>query len=134
MSASGVGQSLEDLEFITELLRIMAQGDAHDDLFWNYRDGQLSFFIKCSDTFAWGTADLEGVAIDEDLAALEQARLDADHLEGGWAWPTLYCARKRKMRPMNRWMQQVVGADNEGDIRLLFEAAGPPRESVFGAP
>jgi hypothetical protein len=27
-----------------------------------------------------------------------------------------------------------VGADNEGDIRLLFEAAGPPRESVFGAP
>ena len=64
------------------------------------------FSMACSDTFAWGCADAETI-MAEDIPLLRQTLVDlkavGDYSEM-WLGP-LFCARKRDMRPMNRWMK-----------------------------
>jgi hypothetical protein len=128
----------EQLRYINELFRILRDVDfGGDDLLWGFfPDGRLAFSLICSDTFWWGTADCEPVDPD-DLTLLRQCAADlaaADTVGTIWL-STLYAARKRGLRPMNRWMrdQQADGSLREGVVALL-EACSPQRDSTMMAP
>jgi hypothetical protein len=127
----------EHLAYITELFQILHEAELEGNdtpLIWHKdSNGRMAFFMMCSDTFAWGCADAEEIAL-EDLPMLRQC-LDDLKAAGDYSevWlAELYCARKRGMRPMNRWMEAYWA--ELGSARELIEAAGPERESVFGAP
>jgi hypothetical protein len=121
------------------LLRTFARGDSRDDLGWHEgEDSALHWWVICSDTFFWATADAEPIETDAAVDELEATRVECEATGefGAYLWPTLWVCRQRQMRPMNAWFAQVFESRNAGSPRMrsLFEAAGPPRESVFGAP
>lgn len=134
------------LSWIEQLLTIFWDGDDHGSLFWRTpMDGSdgIAFYAICSDTFYWSCADLEDIELPSDLNSLREALNDSVALEKGYPneegkqqlfvdWVTLWCCRKRGMRPMNAWMGQAGGM--HAAERALFEAAGPARESMVGAP
>jgi hypothetical protein len=119
------------------VLRAFSDADCHEGVIWHVRDGRVFFSAMCSDTFAWGTADAEPID-PADIPALDQCLKDLADIGNGVLYflPELFASRKRGTRPMNRWMTKIIGDDKPEDaaVRALFEAAGPPRESVFGAP
>lgn len=143
------------LSWIEQLLTIFWDGDTTDELMWRpsgnniftrqageQPDGHVRFAAMCSDTFAWGCADAESIELPGDLESLRQALDDARAVERDNPgedgrqnvfvdWVTLWCCRKRGMRPMNAWMKKLVTHPAE---QALFEAAGPERISEFGAP
>ena len=98
-----------------ELLRIVSRYDMADCLMWTEDD--LEFAVLCNDVFFWGGADCEDV-FEEDLPALEQAFIDA-----GFEGDTLYCARKREMRP-----QGAMYGHFDPKHWHLFDSAGPERD------
>lgn len=106
------------LEFIEDLLTLMAHKDRLDALFWNIIRGNLDFFILCNDAFFWACADVEEIT-PESLGLLKQAFEDAGEEDG----PLLYCARQRKMRPQGA-MYKYINQKNW----TLFHACGPERE------
>lgn len=76
------------------------------------------FILHARDDAAWLVAEI--------------ARLSSD-LEN--ALGTLFCARKRGMRPMNRWVKDMREKEGMNDaVHALFCAAGPECESAWGAP
>lgn len=79
-------------------------------LWWRDDDGVLSFFVMCSDTFWWATADREQVT-ETDLPALRQAKTDTAGMDCDWMWP---------MRAFYK------GVDEP--LRVLLDAAGPERD------
>jgi hypothetical protein len=81
------------------------------------------YAVICTDVFAWATSDAEPVTLPDDLASLRQARQE---LPGG-DWALLWVCRRRRCRPMPSY--RLTPAE-----RALIEAAGPPRDSVIGAP
>jgi hypothetical protein len=118
----GAGQLTE---FMLRVLDVVARFDAHEQLWWRCDDeyAPVTFFVECSDLFAWGTADLEPVtpeAVDELARAFAEvtAITDGDPTYAG----SLYACRRRGSRPQ--------GAAYPSDARLwpLFDAAGPQRE------
>ena len=116
--------------FARDVLQIFWQLDIHDELFWCMDLDMPVFYVKCSDVFSWGTADLELIT-PENLPGLLAAFRDILSVADGIA--TCYCtdlfvARIRKMRPQ--------GAAYPKDNRLwpLFDAAGPRREQGLGNP
>lgn len=124
------------LEYMTDVLRIFAEADYVDGgLTWRMEDGRIRFAAMCSDTFAWGCADAEPIGYD-DIPALQQCLTDLQ--ESGWIGvaylPELYAARKRGTRPMNCFLYPKRGDQMPASTQALFEACGPERESVFGAP
>lgn len=108
-------------DWIPDLLRLFA-GEDTDDLWWCDDNGVLSFFVMCSDTFHWATADAERVT-EPDLPALRQAKADTARMGCDWIWPTLWVARKRGLRPMRAFYKGV-----DGPLRALLDAAGPERD------
>lgn len=116
--------------FVLRVLDIIARADLRDSLFWR-TDGKyapVSFFINCSDVFAWGGADCEPLTAD-DVDNFVKALADTQAVGGSNAYgPELYCARRRGMRPQ--------GAVYPKDKRLwpLFDACGPEREVGPGNP
>ena len=94
-------------------------------------DNAYRFSAMCSDTFQWASADSE-IIEPEDLQLLGECLADL-RARGGhdYLMCELFAARKRGMRPMPRWIKHYA---HNPEIRRLFEAAGPPRESEFGAP
>lgn len=129
----------EHLAFILDLLTITRDAElVFEDcpFLWHVADGRASFYMACSDTFAWGCADAEDIT-PEDIPLLRQTLSDLK-AAGGYSemWlGVLFCARKRGMRPMNRWMKDMREKEDMTDaVFELFCAAGPARESVFGAP
>ena len=119
------------MEFVRRLLTLLARYDQHDDLWWSVgKDGELHFFIKCSDVFAWGTADAERV-IAETVECLAAAYEDAQgaSLDDGAAYGgALYVARQRQMRP------QGAAYPKEPAVAALFDVCGPEREVGLGNP
>lgn len=115
----------EELRWIPELLRVFAFDDT-EDLWWRDDNGVLSFYVRCSDTYWWATADLEDVG-PEDLAALRQAKADlASDKDHSFLWPTLWVSRKRSLRPMRAWYR-ALGLENS-QAQVLFDACGPERD------
>jgi hypothetical protein len=127
------------LEHVTEVFRILREAELMREscpLIWVVDGDKLLLSIDCSDTFAWGCADCEGVDY-EDLPMLRQCLDDlkaADKYGDMWL-AELYCCRKRKMRPMNAWIKRVPPRDGMPQAVLdLIMAAGPERESTLTAP
>lgn len=106
-------------DFELSLLRLLANHDAHDDLFWNVSGDFVKFFINCSDVFWWATADLEQVT-PENLHILKQSYEDAGDIYGG----DLFAARVRNMQPQDPYLDRI----SDEKIKAHFLACGPKRE------
>ena len=129
---------MSDGPWVFKLLRLFGDGDVCDELRWCDDGAGLVFYVDCSDTFHWGTADCEQIA-EPDLPQLRRARRDARGCpDRDYLWPTLWCARKRGMRPMNAFYREVIVASPDsgapGTMAALFDAAGPARLSTLVAP
>jgi len=129
---------VSDGPWVFELLRLFGDDYACEELRWREDADGLAFFVDCSDTFDWGSADCEDVT-EADLPQLRRARRDArgclgkEHL-----WPVLWCARKRGMRPMTTYYRKVLDGPPDsgvpGTLATLFDAAGPARPRIMVAP
>jgi len=116
--------------YILRVLRVYERAES-SELMWRVEGDTVRFSAFCSDTFEWGTADAENIE-EADLELLERTLDDlqaADHY-GDVYISELFSARKRGMRPMNRFMQII----SEPAVHALFEQAGPERPSTFLAP
>lgn len=118
----------EKLEFITAVLSIVDAFDC-DEILWKVEQGNVGFFVNCSDLFFWALADCEEVR-PEDLELFRQAYEDVGNIEkDAYAEAqALYCARKRGMRP------QGAAYPKNPDLWPLFDACGPVREVGIGNP
>lgn len=130
---------MNELEYVRGVLGILAEAELvwqDTPILWHVAKARdVKFSMACSDTFYWGSADCEPIE-KEDVAILRACLADlkaADPVFGHIWLPLLYCCRKRVMRPMNRYMEMERGEMPEAVVKLI-EAAGPERESVFGAP
>lgn len=130
---------LDHLAFLLDLLALLRDADMMGQdmpMIWHVTDGRAHLSVICSDTFAWGCADAEEITA-ADMPLLRQCLTDLRAAEvHGEIWlGELYCCRKRGMRPMNRWIKDMREREGLSDAVLaLIEAAGPARESMFGAP
>lgn len=129
----------EHLHYILDVLAITADAELtfQDTPFlWHVREHRASFSMMCSDTFAWGCADAETIE-PGDIPLLRECVAElrsAGQYEEMWLG-VYFCTRKRGMRPMNRWMKDMREKEGMNEtVHALFCAAGPERESVFGAP
>ena len=110
---------------IVEILGLFSDEKmGHESLSWHVQGGEVLFAVACNDVFWWGTADAEPFD-QQDIPALQQALDDcaaADEYGHCYA-ATLFCARKRNLRP------QDAAYPNEPALVALFDAAGPKREN-----
>jgi hypothetical protein len=127
---------VSDAERLTFVLRVLATvgTDNHEDIWWR-TDGEygpVTFWVKCSDLFWWGTADLEELT-PENVGLLEQSYRDAkaaapgDCTAEGYG-SLLFCCRVRGLRP-----QGCCYPENRA-LWPLIDACGPEREVGFGNP
>ena len=112
-----------------------------DDLWWRMSDENpqtLQVFIRCSDLFIWGCADVEQIT-EENIDLLEQTFAECEERFGKyrakWAG-ALFGARVRKMRPQDAWYNRIIGTNSDEDVawRALFDATGEKRAQDFGNP
>lgn len=114
---------MADLDFVTRVLKAF-EFDNTESLWWNFDDGKLRMYAKCSDFFEWGTADLEEIQ-PEDLDLLEQCVKDVTELDRTNMYAgELFAARKRKLRPQGACYKHLPEV-----LWPLFDAAGPARET-----
>lgn len=114
------------MAFFLRVMKIFDDIDEKDSLWWNTSGpyAPLEFFVMCSDSFDWATADAEPLTPD-NIAVLEQSIADVKPLGydagAGTHWDLLlFCARARGRRPM----PQMRIPQN---LQTLFNEAGPPR-------
>lgn len=128
----------EHLHYILDVLAITRDADVIGQdcpLLWSVHERRASFSMMCSDTFAWGCADAETIE-PGDIPLLRQCVEDLGGFRGSQEYlGELFSARKRGMRPMNRWMKDMREKEGMTDaVYALFCAAGPERESTWKAP
>lgn len=116
-----------DGRFMSQVLGIFADTECHEDLIWS-RDRsnwqEIRFSVLCSDTFDYATADSEEIT-PENVATLYPTYLDLSNGDHEVLWPTLWCARQRKRRPMPLYYEHLKLAGTPlGDF---LDAAGPER-------
>lgn len=119
-------------DFVLRVLRAFGgvREDLHDDLWWRC-DGEyapVTFFVKCSDAFWWGTADLERLT-PANVGEMERALADLNAVPDPGRTlfpfvhaPLLFCARVRRKRP-----QGCVYRRLPRQVWPLFDACGPGR-------
>lgn len=129
----------EYIAYVNELFRILRDADLMGEstpLIWTFDGDHVIFHVMCSDMFFWASADAEVITLD-DMPLLRQTLNDlravGDYSE---VWlGELFCCRKRGMRPMNAWFKLRAKSNDLGEgAWMLFEAAGPERESTWQAP
>jgi len=69
-----------DQVFVQRILNVF-QFDNTDWLWWRTDSGETRFFVKCSDTFAMSSADLEGIT-HGDIYLLEKTLAEVKALCG----------------------------------------------------
>jgi hypothetical protein len=111
-------------EYKINLLKLAAANDLQADLLWNE---DLDFYVICNDLFFWGCADAEDIESQEDVDLYKKAIEDVGTFDA-WA-SSLFCARKRKMRP-----QGAAYPNTAKSLWPLFDACGPERELTTGNP
>lgn len=127
------------MSYTDEVLSVLQEAElmyADTPVMWHVVGHDVTFYMVCSDTFAWGCADAEQIE-PGDVELLRQTIADLKTaVPAGEIWTgILFCARKRGMRPMNRWLKREREREDMTDaVYNLFCATGPERESVFGAP
>lgn len=108
-------------EIFIRVAKVASEYDIAGNLIWS---DDLEVGITCNDVFHWGCADVEDINSDEDIELLIQACKDSE-FDG----PTLYCARKRGMRPQGAMYKHLDEKDWP-----LFDECGPHRETGIGNP
>jgi hypothetical protein len=120
---------MTEAEFTHEVLRLFAQADIRDELFWTVTDEKIIFFAIVSDVFDWGSADCEEITQEslplfrqayDDLVALYRAgqvKSDPTHYTA-----VLFASRMRGLRP------QGAAYPKERALQALLNACGPERE------
>lgn len=106
---------------IKRLLLVIAERELHGEIFWHT---DLTFMVNCNDLFHWAFADAELIESSNDID-----QLDAACKEAGYDGASLYCARRRKMRPQGACYKHL-----DEKNWPLFDACGPEREVGFGNP
>jgi hypothetical protein len=115
-----------DIEFVMRVLRVFAlfpNDIGSDSLMWRM-DGKyapITFFVVCSDTFHYATADAEQIT-PENICMLEQAVEDAraaDDVVGVVYAPMLFCARVRGCRPLRTEYPDAP------ELVAMLDACGP---------
>lgn len=98
-----------------------------DTLWWRTdEDGSLRLFIKCSDFFYPGSADLEEIT-DANVQALADTIAECEAIVGRHEAEDatlLWCARQRSMRPRGAYYKYYL----DSRLHPLFDAAGPERD------
>ena len=113
------------LEFVCRVLSVFDEDGPSQDSLWWRTDGEyapLTLFVKCSDLFVWGCADLEEVTPD-NVAELERAAADVKAVtwDGNYVYADLlFCCRVRGHRP-----QKPCYKDLDEETWPLFDACGP---------
>lgn len=90
-------------------------------------NGCLHFAVNCNDLFHWATADSESIG-ESDLPLLRQCFADVTR-QRSYLAASLFCARKRGMRPQGAFFTKTLKREAP-EIIELFAAAGPPRDDV----
>lgn len=108
-----------------EILRLFAEFDIHDCLWWCFPAGpdEPKFLVNCNDLFYWATANAEEVTAETlpDLRRAIEECLVVDPVCGALDGVNLYAARRRKTRPQNCCYSECK------DLWPLFDAVGPER-------
>lgn len=121
----------EHVSFMYRVLRAIDKCDSHDSLTWNTH-GQyapVTFFINCSDTFYYASADAEEVTI-ANIHVLEQSVNDCvkHSIYAGFYAPMLFCARVRNMRPIRRMYPNTTFLEHDmAPVIKMLDEAGPER-------
>jgi len=121
---------VRQLRFLQRVMGIFALADVQSALWWNVK-GEL--FANCSDTFWWGTADVEEIT-PERLPVLERAYADLIAISdlATEELAELYAARVRGLRPQGAAYPKAAPDSPHWDevqqIIALFDACGPERE------
>lgn len=76
----------------------------------------VKVFARCSDWFAWASADAEEITKD-DLPLLQQALGDLRKVDATYYLAELFASRKRRMRP-----QKPRYKDMDASVAALFDA------------
>ena len=113
------------------LLRFMSADESDlgcEDIFLRTRGDGVRWIVNCSDTFYWATADGEEISGQDDVDLLHRCY---DDLKAAGDYHevhafTLWCSRKRRMRPMRLWYKEVLKG-HEAAI-AVFDSAGPERD------
>lgn len=99
---------------------LLSFGSWKRDLLGNYaylnRYDEPHVYVQCSDRFYWATADYELITTPEDVELLrvtiDDCKWALDGIDGQWADTedvcVVYCARKRNLQPMPRYMKDVI--------------------------
>jgi len=123
----------ETLAFIRSVLFLTRKHDIEDDLRWLVEEnGDIKFYVICSDTFAWGCADAEDIT-PENLPVFEQVCNECEALDANGAddidhkfailyAAQLFAARVRGMRPQGACYKSYPKR-----MWHLFNACGPER-------
>jgi hypothetical protein len=99
------------LKWPLNLFSILAKYDYMESVLWNPE--LTKFSVICSDFFFHACADAEEIK-DEDLPEFERA-LQSSDAYGDLLW----CARKRKMQPINRVFENFNKAGLLKEIDLF---------------
>lgn len=110
-------------EFVLRVLRATAF-DACDDIWWrtDAEYAPVTFLVNCSDFFEYASADCEPIGLG-DIELFEKSYADSLALTGQQhSGGLLYCARKRKQRPMPAAYKYI-----DERVRHLFDECGGER-------
>ena len=117
---------MENMDFTTKLLKLIADYESYDDLIWFVKDDKISFWIKCNDLFYWATGDAEPVT-ESNIDLLEKSLKECDELLSVWG-SQLFCCRNRKLQPQVAIYKQLSREPDNAKLIQLFEQAGPKPE------
>lgn len=121
---------MDELEFIKEVMRLFCddgEWGGNSDLYWRVKGDKIEFMVNCNDLFYWACADVEPLT-ESDLPLLKSCKDDLEKCQDSFIavcyTGSLYCSRKRGMRPQQPFYKQV----KMPDVEALFNAAGPERD------
>ncbi len=97
-----------------EVMKLFAKHDICDELYWSE---DLSLFVLCNDVFYWGCADCEAIESQNDIVLLKSCFEDCEEHA-----ITLYCARRRSMRPQGAMYKYLKGHES------IFDLCGDDRD------
>lgn len=95
--------------------------------------GEIGFHVSCNDLFYWGTADCERFRVS-DIPDMKQAIEDCAKALGESGYlaevygSSLWCCRKRKMRPQKPVLKHYSEKPETAGLVPLFLACGPERD------
>jgi hypothetical protein len=123
---------------IKRLLRIISDYELEEDIIWKAQDpNNITCLVNCNDLFHWGAADAERLKDEDDIFLLRSSLRDiysysprgSRYYNTTTQGSSLYCARKRSMRPQGAVYKHIPEC-----LWELFDNCGPERKVNFSNP